>query len=82
MEGSTEAVNLPAAKPQGAIVWADLVGSPRSPNLGGSIPDIFALFPDSGEVAVEVENERSATKGHARKQDRAFRSRAEAGPRL
>lgn len=65
---------------EGAIVFTDLAGSPRPPNLGGHIPDIFAVIEDGGELAVEVENERSVTRPHARKQDKAFKKWAAARP--
>lgn len=55
---------------KGAAVFADTKGWPRPPLLNGRIPDVYAVFPDGREHAVEVENDRSIERSHARAQVR------------
>lgn len=57
---------------EAALVLLDIAGAPRPPRLNGRIPDIFALFDDGSELAVEVENDRGVGSSHARAQDKAF----------
>lgn len=44
---------------KGAAVRLDAAGSLRPPKLGGHIPDVYAVFRDGTEVALEYENDRS-----------------------
>ena len=46
-------------------------GEPRPPVLGGFIPDVYAVF-DDYEVALSMENERSAVDASTRRQHDAL----------
>lgn len=52
----------------GASVWADIKGWPQPPLLNGRRPDVFAKFSCGFREAVEVENDRSIDRSHARAQ--------------
>lgn len=53
---------------EGARVSADLRGWPKPPLLNGRIPDVFAEHSDGWREAVEIENDRSIHRSHARGQ--------------
>jgi len=61
-----------ALEAEGAVVLTDLKGSPRPPKIGRHIPDVFAWMPDGSQLAIEVENEKSVERTHARRQDQTF----------
>jgi len=60
-----------ALERDGAAVFANLGGWPRPPVLGGFIPDVYAVFDDC-EVALSMENERSAVDASTRRQHLAL----------
>lgn len=69
-----------AFEDEGANVYADLKGWPQPPLLEGRRPDVFADFGDE-QIAVEVENDVSVDRHHARQQDHAFRRWESRSPR-
>lgn len=68
-------------KEQPELLAADVKGWPRPPKCNGRIPDVYAVLPGGIEVAIEVENEKSAHSSHARKQARDLRAWEAESPR-
>lgn len=53
---------------RGATVCADIKGWPQPPVLNGSRPDVFVITSRGKELAIEVENDKSVDRSHARGQ--------------
>lgn len=63
-----------------ALVFADVKGWPRPPIRNGRIADVHAIYPNGEELLVEVENERSLGRSHARAQVRDLMQWASEAP--